>query len=84
MIDLSAACTENPRSRLLIGVPFFLLVVLVSPVLILLTPVALFACLAVGANPFHAARLAWGVLTALRGTHVEVTGRDRSVLVHLS
>jgi hypothetical protein len=84
VIDLSAVCTENPRSRILIGVPFFLLVVLVAPVLVLLSPLASIACLVVGVDPFRAARLVWGVMTAFRGTHVEVTQRNRTVLVHLS
>jgi hypothetical protein len=84
VIDLSAASTENSRHRVLIGVPFFVLMAVVAPVLTLLAPVVLFACLVVGANPMNVARVVWGVLTALRGTHVEVTGRDRSVLVHRS
>lgn len=84
MIDLSAVSTSNKRSRLLIGIPFFLLVALALPVLLLLAPVVLVACLAVRVDPFAAFRALWRVLTALRGTHVEVAGRDRSVLVHIS
>jgi len=84
MIDLSAVSTSDKRSRLLIGIPFFLLVAFVLPLLLLLAPVVLVACLAVRVDPFVVFPALWRVLTALRGTHVEVAGRDRSVLVHIS
>jgi hypothetical protein len=84
MIDLSAVSTSDKRSRYLVGIPFFLLVALVLPVLLLLAPVVLVACLAVRADPFAVFAALWRVLTALRGTHVEVAGRDRSVLLHIS
>ena len=74
---------SNPQKRYCVGVPFVLLVLLLSPLLIL-APVAFIGCLIVGIDPFEAARLLWRVLTALRGTHVEVTERNRSVLVHIS
>ena len=83
MIDLSAASTSNQRSRFLVGIPFFLLVALALPVLLLLAPVVFVACLAVRANPWDVFPALWRVLTALRGTHVEVAGDDRSVLVHI-
>jgi hypothetical protein len=75
----------NPglRRRYSVGVPFVVLLFLLSPLLIL-APVAFVACLVVGIDPFKAARLLWNVLTAMRGTHVEIAQRNRSVLVHLS
>lgn len=84
MIDLSAVSTSNQRSRFLIGVPFFLLVALALPLLLLLAPVVLFGCLAVGASPFEVFPALWRVLTALRGAHVEVARNNRSVLLHIS
>jgi hypothetical protein len=83
MIDLSEVCQSDARKRYFVGVPFFLLLFLLSP-LLFLTPVAFIACLIAGINPFDAGRLLWHVLTALRGTHVEIAERDRSVLVHIS
>lgn len=83
MIDLSEVCNSDKRKRYFVGVPFVLLVVLLSPLLIL-APVAFVGCLVAGIDPFHAGRLLWRVLTALRGTHVEIAERDRSVLVHIS
>ena len=67
-----------------VGVPILLVVALVSPLLVVLAPVVLIACLAVGVDPVELVRGLWRVLTALRGTHVEVNERNRSVLVHIS
>ena len=83
MIDLSAASTSEAPNRLLIGVPFFLLVTLVLPLLVLLVPVIFIACLFVHVNPFDAMGMLWNVLTSLRGTHVEVAQRRHSILVHI-
>jgi hypothetical protein len=71
------------KKQYFVGVPFVLLVVLLSP-LLLLSPIAFIACLLAGIDPFEAGRLLWRVVVALRGTHVEVTQRDRSVLVHIA
>jgi hypothetical protein len=76
-------CRSRPLRHYFVGVPFVLLVVLLSP-LLLLAPIAFIACLIARVNPFEAARLLWRVLTALRGTHVEFEKRNRSVLVHIS
>lgn len=83
MIDFGKFRKPGTRKRYSIGVPFFLMLFLLSPLLIL-TPVAFIACLVVRIDPFEAGRLIWNVLTSLRGTHVEVAQRDRSVLVHIS
>lgn len=74
---------SHPREHYFVGVPFVLLVVLLSP-LLLVAPIAFIACLIARVDPFEAARLLWRVLTALRGTHVEIAQRNRSVLVHIS
>jgi hypothetical protein len=82
MIDLTDI-EGRQRKRYFIGVPFALLVVLLSP-LLLLAPFAFIGCLIVRVDPIEAGRVLWGVLEALRGTHVEVTEGDHSVLVHIS
>ena len=84
MIDLSAVSTSNQPSRFLVGIPFFVLVVLLLPLLLLAAPVVLFACLAAGISPVEGFPAVWRVLTALRGTHVEIARGHRSVLLHLS
>ena len=84
MIDLSESSTSDTKKRVLIGVPFFLLVALLSPILLLLAVVIFVACLVARANPFDVFPALWGLLTALRGAHVEVAQRGRSVLVQIS
>jgi hypothetical protein len=83
MIDLTDIGNSDRRKRYLVGVPFVLLVMVLTP-LLLLAPVAFIACLVVRIDPFEAGRLLWNVLTALRGAHVEITQHDRSVLVYIS
>lgn len=80
---MSKCRKESAQARYSVGVPFILLLFLLSP-LVVLTPIAFVACLVARIDPFEAARLIWNVLTALRGTNVEVAKRDRSVLVHIS
>jgi hypothetical protein len=84
MIDLSAVSISNQPSRFLVGIPFSLLVVLALPILLLLAPLVLVASLAVRVSPFEVFPALWRLLTALRGTHVEVAGSRRSVLLHIS
>ena len=84
MIDLSEVSTSDRQKRVLIGIPFFLLVTLALPIFVLLVPVIFVACLVVQVNPFDAMGALWRVLLAMRGTHVEVAQRDHSVLVHIS
>ena len=72
-----------PQKRITVGVPFVLLLFLLSP-LVVLAPIAIIACLIVRIDPLEAGRLLWRVLVALRGTHVEVAQRNRNVLVHIS
>jgi hypothetical protein len=83
MIDLSEVGGSDKSKRYFVGVPFPLLVALLSPLLIL-APVAIIACMAARIDFIEAGRLLWRVLVALRGAHVEFTERDRSVLVHIS
>ena len=72
-----------PQKRITVGVPFVLLLFLLSP-LVVLTPIAFIACLIARIDPFEAGRLLWNVIRALRGTHVEVAQGNRNVLVHIS
>lgn len=83
MIDFSKFRKSRPQKRYCVGVPFVLLLFLLSP-LVVLTPVAFLACLVARIDPFEAGRLLWHVLTALRGTDVEIAQRDRSVLIHIA
>ena len=77
MIDFSEVSQSDKRKRYFVGVPFVLL-------LVLLAPLVLVASLAVRVSPFEVFPALWRLLTALRGTHVEVAGSRRSVLLHIS
>ncbi len=83
MIDFSKFRKDRPVKHYSVGVPFVLLLFLLSP-LVVLGPIAIIACLIARIDPLEAGRLLWHVLTALRGTHVEIAQRDRAVLVHIS
>lgn len=66
-----------------VGIPFFLLCLVLLPFAILLAPVALIALLALGVNPLHAIRELGRVLASLRGTHVEIEDGRNAVVVHI-
>ena len=83
MIDSGNFRKDRPLKRYSVGVPFVLLLFLLSP-LVVLGPIAIIACLIARIDPMEAGRLLWHVLTALRGTNVEIAQRDRAVLVHIS
>jgi hypothetical protein len=74
---------SGQQKRYFVGVPFTLLVFILSP-LLFLTPVAFVACLIGRIDPFEAGRLLWRVVVALRGTEVEVAQWNRAVQVHIS
>jgi hypothetical protein len=65
------------------AIPVFVLMVLVLPLLILLSPVFLIACLAIRVNPLHAYSLLWQLLSSLRGTHMEVEHRNHAVSIRM-
>jgi hypothetical protein len=63
--------------------PLFLIWLLLAPIVLVLLPFLFLYCVFVRINPFRAFATVWGVLSALRGTHIEVTtGRD-AVLVRI-
>jgi hypothetical protein len=66
-----------------LSIPFFLLWILLAPVLLLLVPVIFIACLFVRVDPFLAIGTLFQILAALRGTHVEVVNDSASVLVNI-
>ena len=63
--------------------PLFLVWLVLAPVVLLLLPIAFVACLIARINPFKAAVAIWTCLTALRGMHVEVDNRVKSVFIHI-
>jgi hypothetical protein len=82
-VSIFDKCKSVPQKRISVGVPFVLLLFLLSP-LLFLTPIAFLACLIARIDPFEAGRVLWNIVKALRGTDVEVAQGNRNVLVHIS
>jgi hypothetical protein len=68
-----------------LSIPFFLLWIVLAPLLVLLVPVLFIACICVRVEPFRAIGALFQVLAALRGTQVqvEVQKENVSVLVNI-
>jgi len=66
-----------------VGIPLFPLSLVALPLVILVAPIALVACLALGMNPLQAVREFGRLLTSLRGTQVEIEDGPDSVMVHI-
>jgi hypothetical protein len=66
-----------------LSIPFFLLWIVLAPLLVLLTPVVFIASICVRVDPFQAIGALFQILAALRGTHVEVTNDRLAVLVNI-
>jgi hypothetical protein len=66
-----------------LSIPFFLLWIVLAPLLLLLVPVLFIACLCARVDPFQANGALFQILAALRGTHVEVINDSVSVLVNI-
>lgn len=85
MIPLFAVVriVKSPGRAPRIWVPLFLIWLLLAPLALLLLPIAVAACLIARINPTRALSALFGCLAALRGTHIEVDTRQRSVLIHV-
>jgi hypothetical protein len=76
---------HSPRRRFaLMGIPLFLVWLLLLPVALLLLPVLFIVCLAVRVDFFQLLAGLWHVFSSLKDTHVEIQDGQRSVLVHIT
>jgi len=66
-----------------LSIPFFLLWILLLPLLVLAVPVLFVACLFVRVNPFRAVGVLFQILAAMRGTLVEVENDRFSILLNV-
>ena len=66
-----------------LSIPFFLLWIVLAPLLVLPVPVIFIACICMRVDPFRAIGALFQILGALRGTHVEVVNESVSVLVNI-
>lgn len=71
------------KSNIRLGLPLFLLWLLLLPIAVLLAPFALIACLILHFNPVPRIAAGWGVLAALSGTHVDVAAPNARVFIHV-
>ena len=86
MIPLFAIVRIARRSgrNIRLWLPLFLIWLLLAPLVLVLLPFLFAYCLfCVRINPFRACARIWGVLSALRGTHIEVTTQQDAVLVRI-
>jgi hypothetical protein len=74
----------NPYGReIRLWIPLFLLWLLLLPFALLMLPVLFIVCAVVDVDPFDAVAAVLGILSGLRGSHVEVNAPDASVFVHV-
>ena len=66
-----------------VGIPLFLLCLVLLPFAILLAPVAFLGCLVFGMNPLVVLPELGRVLASLRGTQVEIEDGANAVVVHI-
>lgn len=69
--------------RLRLWIPLFLLWILLLPLLLVLLPVVALLCLFVRVNALRLYAAAWGILSSLRHTLVEVNSDGTEVRVRL-
>ena len=85
MIPLIARIrVQSPKLRMSLWLPLFLIWLLVLPIAVVLLPLVILICLLFGNNPFPALAAGWQLLCGLRGTHVEITEPEQSVLLVIS
>lgn len=66
-----------------IWLPLFLIWVLLLPLLLLASPFAICALLSLKVNPSRALEAFWRLLSATRGTHIEVRDPSQEVFIHI-
>jgi hypothetical protein len=85
MIPFAAEISIGNRqqSRREFWIPLALLWILLLPVVVLLLPLFLMACLVGQVSPFRAIATLWSILTSLADTEFSVDKRECSFSVHL-
>ena len=67
-----------------VGIPLFVVWLVILPVAILLSPLILIACMIGEVNPFTVYSILWEILRGVAGTEVEVDDKEHSILVSVS
>ena len=69
--------------RLRLWIPLFLIWILLLPLLLVLFPVVALACRFIRVSSLRLYAAAWGILSSLRHTFVEVNSPEAEILVRL-
>ena len=77
----TAAIPGRAEGRSRIWIPFFLVWVLLVPLVLLLAPLVFAACLMVKVNAFRGVAVYWQFFSALRGLRVEVDNPRTSISI---
>jgi hypothetical protein len=75
---------RSVKTNIRLGLPLFLLWLLLLPIGLLLALLGLIACLILRVNPLPRLVAGWGVLSALSGTHVDVAAPNARVFIHVT
>ena len=63
--------------------PLLLLWSLLAPVVLLMAPLVAIVLLAIRINPLKSFRILWDLLSATRGTHIEINEAHETVLIQI-
>jgi hypothetical protein len=75
--------SQQPRPRLRLWIPLFLVWLLLLPLMLLLFPVLIVVSVAFGINPLRALTALWGLFTGLAGTNIELNDRKAAVRIRI-
>lgn len=75
--------TDEPVRGFRLAIPLVLLWIVLFPAMVLLAPVIAVASWWSGMNPLGVLRTLWRVLSALKGTQVEVANDRFSIFFHI-
>ena len=74
---------RSVKTNIRLGLPLFLLWLLLLPIAVLLAPLGLIVCLILRFNPLPRLVAGWCVLSAVPGTHVDVAAPNARVFIHV-
>lgn len=81
MIPVFAVIRIRPGFSL--WIPLVLIYLLLLPLLLLVSPIALLACLFLLINPFHLVGIFWEILSAFRGTCIDVESGVHHIYIRI-
>lgn len=74
---------RSVKTNIRLGLPLFLLWLILLPIAVVLAPLGLIACLLLRFNPFPRLAAGWSVLSAVSGTYVDIAATNARVFIHV-